>query len=118
MIAAPERVIRIASEGMQAIPGLACPACRGDLTADGEAKLFCAACHCAYPVMEGIPSFIAPSAADRMSQYQLTVVIPALNEAANLDDILPALRRELQSLEVTYELLRSEEHTSELQSRG
>ena len=90
---------------MQAIPGLACPACRGDLTADGEAKLFCAACHCAYPVMEGIPSFVAPSAADRMSQYQLTVVIPALNEAANLDDILPALRRELQSLEVTYELI-------------
>src|SRR5437868_6324588 len=90
---------------MQAIPGLACPACRGDLKAEGERTLVCQACHATYPVFEGIPSFLPGSTVEQAPSLQLTVLIPALNEAANLADILPAMRRELESLEVTHELL-------------
>jgi dolichol-phosphate mannosyltransferase len=90
---------------MHAVPGLACPACRGDLRADGELTLTCQACASVYPVLDGIPSFMPAPASDRPSRYQLTVVIPALNQSSNPDRLLPALRRELQSLEISHEVL-------------
>jgi dolichol-phosphate mannosyltransferase len=90
---------------MQAIAGLACPACRGDLRTDGEARLTCESCQASYPVFEGIPSFIPAPPATRRSLYQLSVVIPAMNEASNLDLLLPALHQELRSLEIPHELL-------------
>ena len=73
---------------MLAIDGLACPACRGDLQADGEAQLICQGCQATYPLFEGIPSFIPAPTRDRPASYQLTVVIPALNEAQNLPLVL------------------------------
>src|SRR2546427_3198215 len=90
---------------MQAIPGLACPACRGDLRPDSEMGLTCAACHRSYPVFEGIPSFVPSPGPDRSTRCQLTVLVPALNEAANLKELLPSIQRELQSLDIDHELI-------------
>ena len=95
---------------MQAVPGLACPACRGDLRADGELTLTCQGCESVYPVLDGIPSFI-PDANHALARErgkerpELTVVIAARNQASSLDRLLPALRRELESLEISNELL-------------
>jgi dolichol-phosphate mannosyltransferase len=90
---------------MLAVPGLACPACRGDLRADGEAALICEGCGTGYAILDGIPSFV-PSPPDRRdARYQLTVVIPAVNQSAHLDRLLPVLRHELRSLEISHELL-------------
>src|SRR2546426_10504741 len=90
---------------MQAIPGLACPACRGDLGPDSQSVLTCAACHRSYPVFEGIPSFVPSPSTDRSTLCQLTVLVPALNEAANLKELLPSIQRELQSLDIDHELI-------------
>src|SRR2546430_17742749 len=90
---------------MQAIPGLACPACRGDLRPGSETVLTCVACHRSYPVFEGIPSFIPSSAPDRSTVCQLTVLVPALNEAAKLKELLPSIQRELEWLAIVHELV-------------
>src|SRR5207248_1923120 len=58
-----------------------------------------------YPVFEGIPSFIPSPAPDRSTLCQLTVLVPALNEAANLKELLPSIQRELKSLGIDHELL-------------
>ncbi len=90
---------------MHPVPALACPACRGDLRAHGEATLICENCSTRYPVLDGIPSFV-PNPPDRHdARYQLSVVIPAKDQAAHLDRLLPALRQELQSLEISHEIL-------------
>src|SRR3989449_6354597 len=96
---------------MHAVPGLACPGCRGDLRADGETTLTCEGCARVYPILEGIPSFVAaptlPSpSGGGINRVELTVVIPAADQASNLDRLLAALQRELGSLGITYEILR------------
>src|SRR5205814_1710833 len=67
--------------------------------------LTCVACHRSYPVFEGIPSFIPSPASDRSMVCQLTVLVPALNEAANLKELLPSIQRELESLAIDHELI-------------
>jgi uncharacterized protein YbaR (Trm112 family) len=84
---------------MHAVPGLACPACRRELRAEGEAKLSCDGCGVTYPVLDGIPSFVPGPPDARPSRCQLTALIPAFNQAVQLDRLLPALRQELRSLE-------------------
>lgn len=42
---------------------------------------------------------------ERAHQFDLSVVIPALDEGPNLAEILPELQKVLQSLEITFELL-------------
>src|SRR3989442_7670957 len=107
---------------MHAVPGLACPGCRGDLRADGDASLSCQTCATDYLILDGIPSFVAPTPTlprergrekvdalpgGRGSQtYDLTVVIPAADQASHLDGFLAALQRELGSLAISYEILR------------
>jgi dolichol-phosphate mannosyltransferase len=90
---------------MHAIRGLACPACRVGLSADGEATLTCDRCHASYPVLDGIPSFISPPPDGRPSLYTLTVLIPAFNQAADLDRLLPALQEALRPLQITHQLI-------------
>ena len=94
---------------MHAVPGLACPGCRSDLRQDGDASLTCEGCATVYPILDGIPSFVAPTATlpreRARERLDLTVVIPALNQAGQLDELLPALQRELRSLEISYEVL-------------
>jgi len=93
---------------MHAVPGLACPGCRGDLRADGEASLICEGCGAIHPILDGIPSFIPTSPLPRgrgSDRPDLTVMIPATNRASDLDQLLAALRRELRSLEISHEIL-------------
>jgi dolichol-phosphate mannosyltransferase len=98
---------------MQAVPGLACPACRSDLRTDGPARLTCDACGAGYQVFDGIPSFIAPTlpspasggGEESTARPQLTVLISAQNQDRQLDRLLSALREELRSLEIDHELV-------------
>jgi dolichol-phosphate mannosyltransferase len=98
---------------MHAVPGLACPACRGDLRADGDAHLSCEGCAASYPILDGIPSFVPgletptpthPGERGR-SRPDLTVLIVAANHPGNPDGLLPALQQALRSLEITHELV-------------
>jgi dolichol-phosphate mannosyltransferase len=90
---------------MHAVPGLACPACRGDLRADGAATLRCEGCGAGYPILDGIPSFVPGTALGRSSTVDLTVLIVGANQPGILDRLLPALRQALRSLEITHELV-------------
>src|SRR6266550_2429935 len=97
---------------MHAVPGLACPCCRGDLRADGEASLSCDGCATVYPILAGIPSFVpgesVPTTPPRergRERPNLTVVVPAAKQTDDLDRLLPALQRELRSLEISHEIL-------------
>jgi len=90
---------------MLAVPGLACPACRGDLRMDGEAELICGVCAAGYPVVDGIPSFIHGSPGARPSRHQLTILISAHAQQGRLDRLLSALQEELRSLGIDHELM-------------
>lgn len=90
---------------MPPIPGLACPACRVELRTQRDGALTCDQCHGSYPILDGIPSFVPSPPAVRPSLYQLTVVVPAFKQWAELDRLLPALRHELRSLEINYEVI-------------
>src|SRR5260370_7833457 len=90
---------------MHAVPGLACPACRGDLRADGATRLTCQGCGASYPILDGIPSFVPGRALGRTSTVDLTVLIVGANQPGSLDGLLPALRQALRSLEITHELV-------------
>jgi SAM-dependent methyltransferase len=98
---------------MHAVPGLACPACRGDLRADGDASLTCEACGAGYPILDGIPSFVpgletpTPTLPHERGRERpdLTALIVAANQPGNPDGILPALQQALRSLEITHELV-------------
>lgn len=72
---------------------------------DGEATLSCESCGIRYPVLDGIPSFVRAQPARRQSRYDLTVLIPARNQAVHLERLLPALRDEVRSLEISHQLL-------------
>src|SRR6266852_6049339 len=90
---------------MHAVPGLACPACRGDLRPDGAATLTCQGCGAGYPILDGIPSFVPGTALARSSTVDLTLLIVGANQPGSLDGLLPALRQALRSLEITHELV-------------
>jgi SAM-dependent methyltransferase len=90
---------------MPPIPALACPTCRVEVRSEGDSFLICDQCHARYPILDGIPSFI-PSLPDvSPSRYHLTVVVPALNQAAALDSLLTALGQELRSLEINHQVI-------------
>ncbi len=91
---------------MQIPSGLACPKCHGALEAEQEQALRCPACRVRYPVVHGIPSFVEPASATPVpAACALSVVIPSLNEAPNLDRLLPGLERALRSLGISHEVL-------------
>ncbi len=91
---------------MQDIPGLACVVCHGPLEPDSDRQLRCGACRRGYPVVDGIPSFLLEVVSETPgADCALTVMIPALDEADSLDRLLPNLRRALQSLEISHEVL-------------
>ena len=99
---------------MHAVPGLACPACRGDLRAGGEASLSCDACGASYPVFDGIPSFIGPTPPSPKAggDHSLTVLIstphpdPFPKRAREkMEPLLVSLRQELGSLAIDHELI-------------
>src|ERR1700686_3518142 len=102
---------------MVAVAGLACPACRSDLQPNGELSLICDTCGARYPVFDGIPSFVAPSAhpdpppragegkAIRGGGKDLTVLVSSPHPAVPAERLLTALRQELGSLAIDYELI-------------
>jgi SAM-dependent methyltransferase len=89
---------------MAPIPALACPACRVELQSE-EGRFRCERCQARYPILDGIPSFVPQSPQVRPALYQLTVVVPVLGHPSALNRLLPALRQELRSLELSYEII-------------
>ena len=90
---------------MQLPTGLACPRCHGTLQVDGPG-LRCPACAAGYPVVDGIPSFLEPvGTMPSLSPCALSVVLPALNEAASLERMLPDLLSALGALDVAAEVI-------------
>ena len=91
---------------MQDPQGMVCPKCRGRLQAEAPGELRCGACLARYPLIDGIPSFImAPGPPTPLPGCALTVVIPALNEAANLEEVLPIVAEALAGLGVSHEVI-------------
>jgi dolichol-phosphate mannosyltransferase len=91
---------------MQDPQGMVCPKCRGRLQAEAPGELRCGACLARYPLIDGIPSFImAPGPPTPLRGCALTVVIPALNEAANLEEVLPIVAEALAGLGVSHEVI-------------
>ena len=91
---------------MEKAASLVCPKCHGPLQTDSVRGLRCPVCSVEYPIVDGIPSFIIPSNTVRsLPGCALSVVIPALNEAANLDLVLPAVEAALTALAVSHEVI-------------
>jgi dolichol-phosphate mannosyltransferase len=88
-------------------PDLVCPKCHEPLSSvDAGRALRCARDGIRYPLIAGIPSFVtAIKESTVLPGCALSLVIPALNEAANLDKILPELKAALASLGPTHEII-------------
>ena len=85
---------------MQSLEGLVCPKCREPLTVtEAGRELYCVRDGSRYPLIDGIPSFmLTAGGVAALPGCALTLVIPALNEAVNLERILPVLARALAAL--------------------
>jgi dolichol-phosphate mannosyltransferase len=91
---------------MQKAVSLACPKCHGALQTEPGRGLRCPACTLQYPLVDGIPSFIiASNNARALPGCALSVIIPALNEAPNLEQVLPAIEKALSALAVSHEVI-------------
>jgi dolichol-phosphate mannosyltransferase len=91
---------------MEGLSGLVCPRCHGPLQPEATGELRCGSCQVKYPVIDGIPSFIiAATGPAALPGCALTVLIPALNEAASLERVLPVLEASLAELAVSHEIL-------------
>src|SRR5207244_12188528 len=92
---------------MQSLEGLVCPKCREPLTVtEAGRELYCVRDGSRYPLIDGIPSFMTTAGeAVALPGCALTLVIPALNEAVNLERILPVLTKALAALRPTSEII-------------
>jgi dolichol-phosphate mannosyltransferase len=91
---------------MPTLDSLVCPKCHGALTAQAGRELRCVRDGIRYPVVDGIPSFIIPAGEPvALPGCALSLVLPALNEAENLDRVLPELKRAIAALGPTYEII-------------
>jgi dolichol-phosphate mannosyltransferase len=76
------------------------------MPAEAGRELRCSRDGLRYPVSDGIPSFIiGPSDPVALAGCALSVVIPALNEAANLEQVLPAVAEAVAGMGVTHEIM-------------
>src|SRR2546428_2181528 len=92
---------------MQSLEGLVCPKCHEPLrTTEAGRELRCVRDGSRYPLIDGIPSFVMTGGdAVTLPGCALSLVIPALNEAANLERILPVLAKALSALGPTHEII-------------
>ena len=92
---------------MQSLEGLVCPKCHEPLTTtEAGRELRCVRDGSHFPVIDGIPSFMTTAGeAVALPGCALTLVIPALNEAVNLERILPVLTKALSALGPTSEII-------------
>jgi dolichol-phosphate mannosyltransferase len=85
---------------------LVCPKCHGPLTGEPGRELRCMRDGTRYPIVDGIPSFMMPGGEPvALPGCALSLVLPALNEAQNLDRILPELKKALAALGPTHEII-------------
>ena len=91
---------------MPSLTSLVCPKCHGALTAQAGGELRCVRDGIRYPLVDGIPSFMIP-ASDPVAipGCALSLVLPALNEAENLNRVLPELKKSLMALGPTFEII-------------
>src|SRR3984893_17380795 len=91
---------------MPMLANLVCPKCHGPLTGEPERELHCRRDGTRYPVIDGIPSFMMPAAEPMaLAGCALSLILPALNEAQNLDRVLPELKKALAALGPTNEII-------------
>src|SRR5881398_505610 len=92
---------------MQSLEGLVCPKCHEPLTiTEAGRELRCVRDGSHYPLIDGIPSFMTTAGeAVALPGCALTLMIPALNEAVNLERILPVLTKALSALGPTSEII-------------
>src|SRR3989454_3149653 len=92
---------------MQSLEGLVCPKCHEPLrTTEAGRELRCVRDGSRYPLIDGIPSFVITGGdAVALPGCALSLVIPVLNEAANLERILPVLAQALSALGPTHEII-------------
>src|SRR5436305_12211987 len=92
---------------MQRLEGLVCSKCNEPWTTiEAGRELRCVRAGSRYPLVDGIPSFLMTGGDTvTLAGCALSLVIPALNEAANLERILPVLARPLSALGPTNEII-------------
>src|SRR6202162_5999462 len=91
---------------MPTLANLVCPKCHGPLTAEPGRELHCRRDGTRYPVVDGIPSFMMPAAEPMaLAGCALSLILPALNEAQNLDRVLPERKKALAALGATHEII-------------
>jgi dolichol-phosphate mannosyltransferase len=84
---------------------LRCPRCRESLRAEGDQHLDCAQGH-RFLIREGIPVLADVSRpVTPTTSLDLTVVVPARDEASNLQVLLPALQRVFRQLAIQGEVI-------------
>ena len=82
----------------------ACPRCRGPLSVQSEGDS-CRSCGASFPVLDGVPCFEKPAPPpDDPDAPGLSIVIPALNEEANIPRVLADVRGVLSSLGIRSEV--------------
>jgi len=87
-------------------PTLVCPKCHGPLTGEPGQELRCRRDGTRYPIIDGIPSFMMPAPDPAaLPGCALSLILPALNEAQNLDRVLPELKKALAALGATNEII-------------
>src|SRR3981081_1877061 len=92
---------------MPSLSILVCPKCHGPLTGEAGRELVCMRVGRRQPVGAGILSFIIPGAEPpALPGCALSLVLPALNEAENLDRVLPELKKALAALGPTFAIIR------------
>src|SRR5467141_3253196 len=91
---------------MPTLANLVCPKCHGPLTGEPGRELRCRRDGTRYPVVDGIPSFMMPASEPMaLPGCALSLILPALNEAQNLDRVLPELKKALTTLGPTNEII-------------
>src|SRR2546430_5217751 len=91
---------------MPTLANLVCPKCHGPLTGEPGRELHCRRDGTRYPIVDGIPSFMMPAAEPMaLPGCALSLILPALNEAQNLDRVLPELKKALAALGPTHEII-------------
>ncbi len=91
---------------MHAPEGLVCPKCHGPLQTEASGELRCGTDQLRFPIIDGIPSFIiAARKPAPLPGCALSVVIPALNEAESLKQVLPIVEQALTDLGVSHEIV-------------
>src|SRR4029077_7675775 len=91
---------------MPPLANLVCPKCHGPLTGEPERELRCRRDGTRYPVVDGIPSFMMPASEPMaLPGCALSLILPALNEAQNLDRVIPELKKALTALGPTNEII-------------